>query len=267
MVVVAQSHQPRVAVRGVRRPPVGVHRVGVQGADDRGPDPVEHRHQGLGELVTGVVELPLHGGAQGAQRGEGAGGPQPQTAQTGRPGLPDGPGLHQPQEDQLVLRGVAQCLDLHLEAGEQRERRDVPAGGGVAGGHRGVGGTQSVGPRPGEGGPVLRDAGGIGGAPADVAAVGLAAREADGDRARPAAQGLLQVGVHEVQPVIGMRDDLEEGLGRRIGQGPSRSCRFGRTGRVVRQPGPYARTRRRGEHTAAGGLKQPAAGDTGRVRG
>ncbi len=177
----------------------------------RGPVLLQDSGYRLYQLVLRVREALLDrgpGGQLGLQRGYPA---VPQAAQALGGVLAGGAGLAQHQPHQVDLRLGYEHVDLGAAAAGGGHDGAPPRAGAVAGGHLGVGGTDAVLP----GLRVVGAVGGLFGVPDGVAvrlvaAVGLARGEVGGGDLGAGAQGAAEVGVHEEQVVVGVRDDLDD---------------------------------------------------------
>lgn len=122
----------------------------------------------------------------------------------------------QAQEEELHVRRVRQEEALGGDARQEFDRLPDPGGFPVAQDHRGVGGTQSVLARLHVPGVVGRGLLPQRVACVHVASVGLAGREVDAGDTVTGGQQPVQVGVGEVEIVVGVREHLEERGGVRL---------------------------------------------------
>ncbi len=250
----AQNGRDVGVVRFLRQ----VRGVRVEGPYDGRPVALQHGRQGVDHLLAGVAVRAAHRAGRRREGGELPRRPQPQAAQALLARGAHVARLDQLHEDQLDLRGGLEGLQLDLEAGHQREALHRPRAEPVAGGHVGGRLAQTVDPGTGELRALLGEFGVAGAAAERVAAVGLAAGHADGHGRGAAAYGLLELGVHEVQGVVGVRHDVDERLRRSGLRGPRGELPRGvRPLRVRRQPLPGTHRARTDDQAAAGGLEHP----------
>ncbi len=186
--------------------------VGVHGAHRGGADMAEEGGQGGDQLVAADVLDLADGTAVHRQRGLGAQGALPQVVQPGAGAALGGRLLAQLEEVQAHLV-VGQGEPLGGEPGDQVDGFAPPGVVAVAGGHTGVGGAQPAAALGAVAGEVRCQGGALGVVGVGVDAVALARGDDHGGDPVAVLQGAHQVGVHEVQVVVLVGDDVQDGAG------------------------------------------------------